>query len=237
MSTTVPSTSTKTSPKTTTKTSTNGDNRRAREAAVATVKAPRGSVRRRWGRIGVGAAAAVLGAWVFAALYLSAGDRTDVLVMAHTVDRLDVIDASDFRVVRLSNESDVESIDAGRLDEFVGRVAGVDLVAGSLLAEGQVLGAGRQLLAEGEAVVGVLLGPGDSPVRSLRRGAPVLVVVRPAAGTRGDPVEIAGWVFDASGEALNTRERPVELAVPRGQAALISAAAADQRVTLVALAE
>ena len=50
-------------------------------------------------------------------------------------------------------------------------------------------------------------------------------------------VEIAGWVFDAYGEALNTRERPVELAVPRDQAALISAAAADQRVTLVALAE
>ena len=83
----------------------------------------------------------------------------------------------------------------------------------------------------------MLLGPGDSPVRSLRRGAPVLVVVRPPTGSQGDPEEIEGWVFDASGEPVNTRERPIELAVPRDQAAVISAAAADRRVTIVALAE
>jgi len=216
---------------------TDADGRRSREAAVAPSKPPRGPARRRWGRIGAGAAAAVLGAWVFAALYLSAGDRTDVLVVSRDVGRLEVIDRSDLRVIRMSNDSDVESIDAGRVDEFVGRVAGVDLVAGSLLAEGQVLPAERKLLGAGEAVVGVLLGPGDSPVRSLRRGTPVLVVVRPTAGSQGDPQEIEGWVFDASSEPLNTRERPIELAVPRAQAGLISAAAADQRVTLVALAE
>ncbi len=218
-------------------TATNGDSRRSREAAVAPPKPPRGPVRRRWGRIGAGAAAAVLGAWVFAALYLSAGDRTDVLVLAHDIGRLEVIDRSDLRVVRMSNDSDVESIEAARLDDFVGRVAGTDLVSGSLLAEGQILPAGRDLLGAHEAVVGVLLGPGDSPVRSLRRGTPVLVVVRPAAGSQGDTEEIEGWVFDASGEPLNTRERPIELAVPRDKAGLISAAAADQRVTIVALAE
>ena len=174
---------------------------------------------------------------MFAALYLSAGDRTDVLVLAHDVGRLEVIDRSDLRVVRMSNDSDVESIEAARVDDFVGRVAGIDLVAGSLLAEGQVLPAGRDLLGASEAVVGVLLGPGDSPVRSLRRGTPVLVVVRPPAGSQRDTEEIEGWVFDASGEPLNTRERPVELAVPRDKAGLISAAAADQRVTIVALAE
>lgn len=215
----------------------NGDSRRSREAAVAPPRPPRGPVRRRWGRIGAGAAAAVLGAWVFAALYLSAGDRSDVLVLARDVGRLEVIDRSDLRVVRMSNDSDVESVDAGRLDDFVGRVSGVDLVAGSLLAEGQLLPPGRDLLGADEAVVGVLLGPGDSPVRSLRRGTPVLVVVRPSAGSQGDTEEIEGWVFDASGEPLNTRERPLELAVPRDKAGLISAAAADQRVTIVALAE
>lgn len=218
-------------------TATNDDGRRARQAAVAPPRPPRVPVRRRWGRIGAGVAAAVLGAWVFAALYLSAGDRNDVLVLSHDVGRLEVIERSDLRVVRMSNDSDVESIDAGRMDDFVGRIAGVELVAGSLLAEGQVLPAGRDLLSADEAVVGVLLGPGDSPVRSLRRGTPVLVVVRPPAGSQADTEEIEGWVFDASGEPLNTRERPVELAVPRDKAGLISAAAADQRVTIVALAE
>jgi len=182
-------------------------------------------------------AAAVLGAWLFAALYLSAGDRSDVLVLSHDVGRLEVINRSDLRVVRMSNDSDVASVDARRLDEFVGRTAGVDLVADSLLAQGQVLRADRKLLGAGEAVVGVLLGPGDSPVQSLRRGTPVLVVMRPPAGSQGDPKEIEGWVFDSSGKSLNTRQRPVELAVPRDESGLISAAAADQRVTIVALAE
>lgn len=218
-------------------TATDGVGRRSREAAVAPSKPPRGPLRRRWGRIGAGAAAAVLGAWMFAALYLSAGHRTDVLVLAHNVGRLEVIDRSDLRVIRMSSDADVESVDAGRLNEFVGRIAGVDLVAGSLLAQGQVLPAERKLLGAGEAVVGVLLGPGDSPVRSLRRGTPILVVVRPPAGSQGDPTEIEGWVFDASSEPLNTRERPIELAVPRARAGLISAAAADKRVTIVALAE
>ena len=218
-------------------TATNGDGRRAREAAVAPSKPPRGPVRRRWGRIGAGAAAAVLGGWLFAALYLSAGDRSDVLVLSHDVGRLEVIKRSDLRIIRMSNDSDVESVGARRLDEFVGRTAGVDLVAGSLLAQGQVLRADRKLLDAGEAVVGVLLGPGDSPVQSLRRGTPVLVVMRPPAGSQGDPTEIEGWVFDASGKPLTTRQRPVELAIPRAQAGPISAAAAEQRVTLVALAE
>lgn len=220
-----------------TSTATNGDGRRVREAALAPSKPPRGPVRRRWGRIGAGAAAGVLGAWLFAALYLSAGDRSDVLVLAHDVGRLGVLNRSDLRVIRISNDSDVESVDAGRLDEFVGRTAGVDLVAGSLLAQGQVLRADRKLLGSGEAVIGVLLGPGDSPVQSLRRGTPVLVVMRPPAGSQGDPMEIEGWVFDASGKPLNTRQRPVELAVPRNESGLISAAAAEQRVTIVALAE
>lgn len=218
-------------------TGTDGDARRSRHAAVAPSKPPRGPVRRRWGRVGVGAAAAVLGAWVFAALYLSAGTRSDVLVVARDVERLGVIDRSDLRVTRMSKDSDVESIDADRVDEFVSRIAGVDLKAGSLLTQSHVLPTGQKLLGADEAVVGLLLGPGDSPVRSLRRGTPVLVVVRAPAGSDGDPTEIEGWVFDASAKPLNTRERPVELAVPRGQAGLISAAAADQRVTLVALAE
>jgi Flp pilus assembly protein CpaB len=104
----------------------------------------------------VGAAATVLGAWVFAALYLSAGDRRDVLVLSHDVSRLEVVDRSDLRVVRIASDSDVESLAADRVDDFVGRIAVVDFVSGSLLAEGQLLPDGRELLGAGEAVVGEL---------------------------------------------------------------------------------
>lgn len=218
-------------------TSNNGHAQRTRAAAVAPAKPPGAPVRRRWGRIGVGLAAAVLGAWIFAALYLSAGDRKEAIALSRNVDRLETISRSDLRVVRISTDTDVSTIDASEMDTIVGRVADTDLVAGSLLTSDQLIPQGRQLLGDDEAVIGVLIGPGDSPTRVLRRGTPVLVVVRPAAGTQGAPEEIEGWVFDASGEPLNTRERPLELAVPRSAAGAISAAAADQRVTVVALAE
>lgn len=218
-------------------TSSNGHAQRSRAAAVAPAKPPGAPVRRRWGRIGAGLAAAVLGAWIFAALYLSAGDRQEAIALSRDVDRLETISRSDLRVVRISTDTEVSIIDASEMDTIVGRVASTDLVAGSLLTSDQLIPQGRQLLGDDEAVIGVLIGPGDSPTRVLRRGTPVLVVVRPAAGTQGAPEEIEGWVFDASGEPLNTRERPIELAVPRSAAGAISAAAADQRVTVVALAE
>lgn len=218
-------------------TSSNGRAQRARATAVAPTKAPGGPVRRRWGRIGAGMAAAVLGAWVFAALYLSAGDRTEMVALSEDVDRFETIDRSDLRIVQISADNSINTVDGSQIEDLIGRVAGTDLVAGSLLSQDQLVAEGRQLLGDEEAVVGVLIGPGDSPARVLKRGSPVLVVVRAAAGTQGDPEEIEGWVFDASGEALNTRERPVELAVPRASAAAISAAAADRRVTVVALAE
>lgn len=219
------------------KTSNNGHAERTRAAAVAPARPPGAPMRRRWGRIGVGLAAAVLGAWIFAALYLSAGDRQEALALSRDVDRLETISRSDLRVVRISTDTEVSTVDASQIDAIVGRVAGTDLVAGSLLNADQLIPQGRQLLGDDEAVIGVLIGPGDSPTRVLRRGTRVLVVVRPAAGTQGDPEEIEGWVFGSSSEPLNTRERPIELAVPRSAASAISAAAADQRVTVVALAE
>ena len=214
--------------------STNGS--RAKAAGAAANSHPRTPVRRRWARVGAGLAAALLGAWIFAAMYLSAGDQTDVLVLANDVDRFQVIERSDLRVARLSESSDVDSVAADRIDEFVGRVAGVDLVSGSLLSGGQVLAAGEELVAEGEAVVGVLVGPADAPQGSLRRGTPVTVVVRPATGSTDPATEIEGWVWDASAEASSTREVAVEVVVPVGQSGLVSAAAADRRVSIVVLA-
>ena len=214
--------------------STNGSRARsAREAASGPARTP---VRRRWARLCAGLAAAVLGAWIFAAMYLSAGDQTDVLALAGDVDRFEVIERSDLRVARLSESSDIDSVPADRMDEFVGRVAGVDLVSGALLNEAQVLTAGEELVADGEAVVGVLVGPADAPQGSLRRGTPVTVVVRPVSGSTEAPTEIGGWVWDASAEVSSTREVAVEVVVPAGQSGLVSAAAADRRVSIVVLA-
>ena len=211
------------------------NSRAAREAAVSMTRRPSGPVRRRWGRVGGGVGSAVVGAWLFSALYLSAGDRHDVLVVARDVGRLEVIERGDLRSVRISSDTDVASIDASRMDDFVGRVAAVDLLPGSLLAERQVIAEGRQLLDDdGLVVVGLLLGPRDAPMQSIQRGATVLVVIRPPSGSEDDVEQVEAWVFDASAEPLNTREQPVEFAVPRPDAGRIAAAAADGRVSIVA---
>jgi hypothetical protein len=217
--------------------SSSGAKKLRRESALGRAAPPRAAVRRRWGRIGTGIAAAVFGAWLFAALYMSADDRREVLVLADDVARYEVLEPSDLRLVRVAEDADLAWIAGGQMDEVVGRVARTDLVAGSLLAEGHLIPAGSDLLGADEAVVGAVITPGDGPVETLRRGTAVVVVIRPAAGETGDPVQIDGWVYGASGEALNAREQPVELAVPRDRAAFVSAAAADRRLTIVALTE
>ncbi|MCC6438707.1 MAG: hypothetical protein IT196_27035 [Acidimicrobiales bacterium] len=210
-------------------------NRAARQATVAGQKTD--PVRRRWGRIGGGAFAAVVGGWLFASLYLSADDRVEVLAVATDIGRFDVIDRSDLRVVTIGEDTDVASIPASRLDELIGRVASTDIVAGGLLVDGQLLPAGDRLVTADEAIVGVLVGPGDSPTTGMTRGAVVSVVIRPAAGTNGTVAEVQGWIAGIGGEVSSSGDRPVEVVVARSEAARVSAAAADRRVTIVVLGD
>ena len=210
-------------------------NRAARQATVAGQK--KDPVRRRWGRIGGGAFAAVVGGWLFASLYLSADDRVEVLAVATDIGRFDVIDRSDLRVVTIGEDTDVASIPASRLDELIGRVASTDIVAGGLLVAGQLLPAGDRLVTADEAIVGVLVGPGDSPTTGMTRGAVVSVVIRPAAGTNGTVAEVPGWIAGIGGEVSSSGDRPVEVVVARSEAARVSAAAADRRVTIVVLGD
>lgn len=209
---------------------------RIEDARRMTAGPTRAPTRRRWGRTGAGVGAASLGAWVFVAAYLSTGDRIEVLVVDRPLDRFEPIGRSDLRVERVPPDLDIATVPAVDLDAVLGRPSRVELVPGTLLSEDHLLDAGDQLVSPGEAVVGLLLGPGDSPGSVLDRGTPVLVIVRPAT-TGDEPEQFEGRILDASGEELTSRERPVEVIVPRDAAASVSAAAAEGRVSLVALAE
>src|SRR5687768_13815590 len=48
--------------------------------------------RRRWGRFAAGVTLALLGAWVFAALYVSAGERVEVVALARDVPMFQAIE-------------------------------------------------------------------------------------------------------------------------------------------------
>lgn len=205
---------------------------RAVESAAAERRDPR---RRRWGRVAAGLAAVLVGGWLFASLYVSADDRREVVGLAADVAQWDAIERSDLRVFRLPFDAGLASVSASRIEELVGRVAAADLVAGSLLVEAELFPAGEQLLTFDEAVVGILVGPGDAPVASITRGAPVAVVIRPAVGTSEVVDEVSGRVADVSKSVASNGERPVEVIVPRVAAARVSAAAAERRVTIVVL--
>jgi hypothetical protein len=207
---------------------------RLRSAVGDTRRQWRADTRRRWGRVGVGAAAAVLGAWMFASLYRSADDAREVVVMAAPVERYSVIDPGDLRVARVrTDQSVVGLVDGSRLDEVVGRIASTDLPAASLLVDDHLLPVGHRLVERDEAVVGLVLRPGDGPLSNLEAGSRVAVVVRPPPGGNGEPVEVSGWVFDAADDRSPMGERDVEIVVARGDAATVSAAAAERRVSLL----
>jgi hypothetical protein len=196
---------------------------------------PVAPVRRRTGRIVAGLVAVVLGAWIFAALYMSAGERTNVVALARSVQRDDQIERADLKVVRIGTAGeDVQTVAAGDLDELVGRTATADLAAGTLLAPGQIREHEERVVEDGEAVVGVLMPAGTYPA-GMQRGDDIVMVIRPEEGVEAENREISGWMYRADREPLTSGDQPMEIVVGRDSAGDLSAAAADGRATIVAL--
>lgn len=177
----------------------------------------------------------VLGAWLFAALYVSARDRVSVVAMARPVARLGTIERSDLRVVDVGVDGGVATVPASESDALVGRTASTDLPAGSLLTPASLRRGVTGLVGRDEAVVGVVVGRGDAPSSQLHRGVRVSVVVRAPSGSDAAPEVLSGRVFDASAATLSDGTRPIEVVVARDDAAAVSAAAADKRVSVVTL--
>jgi hypothetical protein len=211
--------------------------RPATEPTLGVPIAPSGlPARRRWGRVAAGGVLALVGAWTAASLYASAGERVEVVVVAGDVDRFEEIARDDLKVVRVASDPGVDTIPGADMDDLVGRVAATNLSDGVLLSEDQLVGPDARVVGGDEAVVGARLGPGAAPRHGLVGGAPVLVVVRTAQGdTDGEATEVEGWLADVGDPDETTGEREASLVVPTGSAADVAAAAADQRIAVVAL--
>ena len=102
----------------------------------ATVVSPKG--RRRPGLITAGVALAALGALVAVWLVTSAGDRTDVVMLARDVPYGTALTSEDLTLTAVAVDPRVTTVSAADASAIVGQVAAADLVAGSLLAPGQV---------------------------------------------------------------------------------------------------
>jgi hypothetical protein len=180
--------------------------------------------------------AMVVCAWLAISLFTSAGDRKGALVVARPVPRFHTMARDDLRVVRVAADSGASLIASSRLNEMVGRVADTNLTPGSFLNSNQLLAPGKTPIGVGEAVVGTQLATSDSP-STLPVGAHVLVIVRPPSGAvDSKDTTVRGWILDVSTvDQASGGGRKVSLVVPVASSDVVSAAAADSRVSLVVL--
>jgi hypothetical protein len=197
--------------------------------------------RRRWGWVLAGVGAVVVGGWGSASLWLRAGDRVEVVALAGDVSAYETVTRGDLRTVRVAAPEGVDVVAASKIDDLVGRVAASDLPGRSLLVESDLFRAGESVVDTAEAVVGVRVGPGTAPVE-LARGRRVLAVIVPAqtaASDTGEARGVEGWVLRSEDLTTGTQTGglSVSVVVPRDEATGVAAAAADDRLSLVALEE
>ncbi|MFP3901536.1 MAG: SAF domain-containing protein [Acidimicrobiia bacterium] len=178
---------------------------------------------------------ALLGMWVFAALYLSAGSRVEVLVAARDISPYEALEQGDLRVERVAADPGVASIDAGAVEEVVGRAAATQIPEGTLLSPAHLYESGERLVSATEAAVGVEVSPGKAPGAGLEPGAELVVVVQPPQGLGGEAQEVPGWVYDVGEIDSQTGEREVTVVVPRSSASQVGGASADGRVALTVI--
>ncbi|MBW3556941.1 MAG: flagella basal body P-ring formation protein FlgA [Actinobacteria bacterium] len=200
------------------------------EVANALRLAPPPARQRRWSLAVVGLLLTLGAALAFAVLWMNAGERRPVLVMARAVPAGQVITAADLQVVRVATDPGVAVVPSERRARVVGSTAGVDLVAGALLSDAQL---GRPTaVAAGEAVVGVPLRPSQMPAR-LRPGDRVAVVDTGVNGGRAGVViteaKVLGTTTAADGNVV------VSLVVAEPVAGPVTALVAAERARIFLL--
>jgi SAF domain len=169
-----------------------------------------------------------------AVAYSNAGDTTAVVAVTDGVARGETITRQDLTTTRVAGVDG--AVPADQLEDVVGRVATVDLLAGQVVVE--AASTADPIPAAGEALVGVALEPSHLP-EGLAPGDSVRVLATPEEGANPDPegaqLSIAQvYAFDDA-EALGTGTsvQSVTLIVPDADADQVALYAAADRVALV----
>lgn len=143
------------------------------------LEAPSGR-RGRWPELAIGVVLMVGFALAALLWHLSSSSKDPVLALAVDVERGEVIEATDLRVVYVASDEPLSHLPGSASATVVGRIATTDLEAGTLLTRSQVTE--RVVLAPGDGVVGLALEPGQFPALGLVPGDRVNVVTAAAAG-------------------------------------------------------
>lgn len=169
-------------------------------------------------------------AWKFTT---TASETVSVLVLKESVARGEAIAEGDLTTMGISGGQTTDTFAASKSTEVLGKVASVDLPAGSLLTSKNIVG--ELIVPEGSTIVGVALTQTQLPSHPLSAGDEVRLVDTPVA--QGEPPLEApttspATVFSVKFDDAN-KVWIVDLIVPKQQAAAIAARAATQRVALI----
>jgi Flp pilus assembly protein CpaB len=181
-------------------------------------------------RVLLGLALLLVGVLGTLAIVQQAGQRTPVLVMAHSVQAGQVIGTDDVRVAELGIAPGVATLGAGERARVVGRRAAVPLERGQVL--GPAVVADGPALGPGQVAMSLALAPEHAAAGQLRAGDRVAVVAS------GKPDEPSGEVDSGvllspvsvlsvlpQGDGGGEGKLLVSLAVRPAQAALLARAA------------
>ncbi|MGP3949622.1 SAF domain-containing protein [Streptomyces sp. 7N604] len=186
-----------------------------------------GGRRRRLGWVWAGVGAVVVSAVGFTLVAQAVGERDQVLVLARDVPVGGVLKPGDVRAVEVAADTGVVPLaDRGTV---LGRRARVPLVAGSLLAPGQV-GSRAGFPPKGSSQVALAVEPGGAPP-DLARGERVALLPGPAgagAVTHGSEEKAVSAVV---GTVTGVRA-PESAGGPRVVTALVETAAARRAAQL-----
>lgn len=184
--------------------------------------------------------AAVATALAFGVLWLNAGDRVDVLVLARDVTAGTALAVEDLAVARLAPDPAVRTLPGSERGAVIGQPVTASLPAGTVLSD-RLLGP-ASTVGPGEAVVGLSLSGGETPSVRLAPGDAVEVIVTaPAAEAAQSDVALGSITARAAVHEVAPAEdgsgdQIVTLRLPRDAAAQIAGAAAADRVRLALVA-
>lgn len=183
-----------------------------------------------------------LGAAVAAFAFTRVSNSHQVVAVASTIHAGQTIAEGDLRLINVSSDSDLETIPAGEQASVVGKVAQLDMAAGSVVTPESY--GETSIPAKGEAVVGLSLTPAQMPSSSISVGDNVSLVAvsDDSTGTFAETTDtIEGTVVGvsapsvdgASGGDPQTGNSVVDVSVPASSAPGLAAKAANGKVALV----
>lgn len=167
--------------------------------------------------------------------HLNTVERVPALATSSPIERGEVIESADVRVVYVSSDDALARLDSTQLDRVVGRVALVDLAEGTLLTP--LVVADAAAVGSGDGVVGLSLDPGAYPARGLAPGDRVNVVrSADVADLDAQPTVIARNAAVFAVEDLSSDRLLVSVLSSEADAEVVAASAGAGGLRLVLVA-